>query len=236
MKTWQVGIFLLAIVALVYGAPAQSTQPAQDPLDSRATTAFTQGQYAMALPLLQELAGTLMNQPERLGPVEERIRVCKSAIAAALKAVSDKAATQPGADLSAGRTPHPAPLPGQVVDLDINELGNFNFDRNKGGYIPADVMRLNGATFRTRGYMIPLDQAGNISEFALLPSLSYPFFDSPTPVQHVVVVHLPTNCVISYFPNELEIEGILKVRETKEKGVIVSIFELNATSVKPAPK
>jgi hypothetical protein len=234
MKTSQFGIFLLAIVALAHYAPALSTQPAQSPLEIRANTAFTQGHYAEALPLLQELAGTLIEQPDRLGPVEERIRVCKRAIASATK--PGAAATRPVVDLSAGRTPHSPPAQGQVVDMNITELGNFNFDPNHGGNIPDDVMRLNGVKFRTRGFMIPLDQADQIKEFALVPSLTSSPFGTRPLVQHAIIVHLPPNTAVDYFPNELQVEGTLTVQETKDRGFIVSIFEINATSVKAAPK
>jgi len=237
MKPWQVGIFLLAIAAWAHGAPAQSTQPAQLPLEYRANTAFTQGRYVVALPLLEELAGTLIDQPKRLGPVEQRIQVCKHAIAVATKMAQNAAATQPVVDLSAGRTPHPAPSPGQVVDLDLEELGNFNYDAKQGGNIPADVTRLNGATFRTRGYMIPMDAAQSISEFALVPRLwGDDPHDPPPKVQQVVVVHLAPNAAIPYCPDKLQVEGTLHVQEKRDQGYIVSIFDLDATSVKPAPR
>ena len=236
MNISHLGGFLFAIVALAYIAPAQSTQPAQSPLEVRATAAFTQGHYAEALPLLQELAGTLIEQPDRLGPVEERIRLCKFAIATPAMTRTGAAATQPAVDLSAGRTPHPAPSPGQIVDLNIIELGNFNYDKDKGGNIPDDVMQLSGVKLRTRGYMIPLDQGPQIKDFALVPSLtSYPFGHPPL-VQHTIVVHLPANKGIAYFPDQLQVEGTLNVKETKDQGLIVSIFEIDATSVKPAPK
>ena len=38
------------------------------------------------------------------------------------------------------------------------------------------------------------------------------------------------------FPDELVIEGKLKVEEKKDDGYIVSLFELEVSSVKPAPK
>jgi hypothetical protein len=61
-------------------------------------------------------------------------------------------------------------------------------------------------------------------------------FGQPPQVQHTIVVHLPPNKGISYFPDELQIEGTLSVKEKKDEGYIVSIFDLDATSVKAAPK
>jgi hypothetical protein len=236
MKNWLVCGLLVGL--LTVSACAQTTQPTNLPLSFRATQAYNQGRYAAALPMLQELAGTLIDQPDKLGPVQEQIRVCKKAIAAAQKQQADPTlAAAPTPPVTAeARVPHPAPKPGEVLEMPIKELGNFDYDAEHGGNIPADVTQLNGAKFRLRGYMIPLDQAENIGEFALVPSLFACCFGQPPQVQHTIVVHLPPNKGISYFPDELQIEGTLSVKEKKDEGYIVSIFDLDATSVKAAPK
>ena len=41
---------------------------------------------------------------------------------------------------------------------------------------------------------------------------------------------------MSYYPDEIIVEGTLKVEEKKEDGFIVSIFEMDVNSVKPAGK
>jgi hypothetical protein len=239
MKTIVISCGLL-IGLLMVSCPAQTTQPANLPLEFRANQAYNQGRYQMALPLLQELAGTLIDQPEKLGPVEERVRVCKRAIAAAQQqqldpnALAMSTATPPMA--ADTRIPHPPPQPGETLEMAIKELGNFDYDAEHGGNIPADVTRLSGVKVRTHGYMIPLDQAENIGEFALVPSLFACCFGQPPQVQHTIVVHLPKDKVMSYFPDELQVEGTLTVQEKKDEGYIVSIFDLDATSVKAASK
>jgi hypothetical protein len=142
-------------------------------------------------------------------------------------------ATQQTAEV---RKPIPAPKPGQVTDLMIKDLGNFEYDIEKGGNIPADVKALSGTKFRTRGFMIPLDQAESISEFALVPSLFACCFGQPPQIQHTLVVHCPKGKAVSYFPDEITVEGTLKVEEKKDDGYIISVFEIDASSVKPAPK
>jgi len=79
----------ILVALLTVSAFGQATQPANLPLNFRATQAYNQGRYAAALPLLQELAGTLIDSPEKLGPVEEQIRVCKKAMDAAKKQQAD---------------------------------------------------------------------------------------------------------------------------------------------------
>ena len=46
----------------------------------------------------------------------------------------------------------------------------------------------------------------------------------------------PKGKAVSYFPDELVVEGTLHVVEQKDGGFIVSIFQMDANSVKPAAK
>jgi hypothetical protein len=207
-------------------------------LEVRANQAFDRGQYVLALPMYQNVAERYKSNPEKLGPVQEKIRVCQKNLATAAAAATATAAQQPAVAFSdEQRTPHPAPQAGKVVEMEIKQLGNFNYDAQKGGNIPDDVKRLNGVTFRTRGFMMPLDQADNITDFALVPSLFSCCFGQPPQVQHTIVVHCPKGKAVEYYPDELTVEGTLSVKETKDDdGYILDIFEMQAKSVRPAPK
>jgi len=134
------------------------------------------------------------------------------------------------------RKPHPAPKADQIYSTTIKELGNFEYDAAKGGNIPDDVKRLSGHPIRLQGYMIPLDQAENITQFALVPSLFACCFGQPPQIQHTIVVTCPKGKAVSYYPDEILVEGNLKVEEKKDDGYVVSLFEVDVTSVKPAPK
>jgi hypothetical protein len=227
-------------VALADTAP--TTQPA-DPtasvtlgqLELKANEDMAKNEYRAALPLLEIISQRLLDQPDQLGPVEEQIRVCK-------KQLSGQATPPPPqqsvvALMDGGvRKPHPLVPAGQTLELPIKELGNFDYDAENGGNIPDDVMKLEGIHFRTSGYMIPLDQAESISEFALVPSLFACCFGQPPQIQHTIVVTCPKGKAVSYFPDELTVEGTLHVHEQKDGGFIVSIFQIDASSVRPAAK
>jgi len=120
--------------------------------------------------------------------------------------------------------------------MTIKELGNFEYDADKGGNIPADVKALNGTTVKLNGFMIPMDQATSISQFALVPSLFACCYGQPPQIQHTIIVNCPKGKAVSYFPDEINVEGKLKVEEKKEDGFIVSIFEIVCDSVKPVAK
>ena len=93
-----------------------------------------------------------------------------------------------------------APKKGETREITIKELGNFDYDADKGGDIPEDVKALNGAKLRVRGFMIPMDQAENITQFAMVPDLFACCFGQPPQVQHTVVAALPEGQERLLFP------------------------------------
>jgi hypothetical protein len=222
------GLLLLLLAA------APSTAPST--LEVRATTAFNNGQYALALPMLQKLSDQLKDQPDRVGQLKEQIRVCQAQIAQAnvVNGVTPPPATP--APTNEQRKPHAPPKEGETRDFQIKDLGNFDYDADKGGNIPADVKALSGSSVKLHGFMIPIDQAENITQFALVPSLFACCFGQPPQIQHTIVCKAPAGKAVSYYPDELTVEGKLKVAEKKDDGFIVSIFELDVSSVKPATK
>jgi hypothetical protein len=189
----------------------------------------------LALPLLQKIADQYKTQPDKLGAVQEQIKVCQSQIAQANAAngLTPAASSSP---IGENRKPHAVPKDGETLDLAIKDLGNFDYDADKGGNIPKDVVALSGSKIRLHGFMIPIDQAENISQFALVPSLFACCFGQPPQIQHTIVCKAPAGKAVSYYPDELIVEGKLKVQEKKDEGFIVSIFEMDVSSVKPAAK
>jgi hypothetical protein len=219
-------------------ATVDPTPPSTAQLETRANTAFSRGDYNNALPILKKLTETYKDEPTRLLPLQEKIRVCEKALAS-LKTAAAPPVIVPGANEAASaelRKVHVTPRAGETVELTIKELGNFEYDQAHGGNIPADVAHLGGAKIRVRGFMIPMDQAENITQFALVPSLFSCCLGQPPQIQHTIVCDCPKGKAVGYCPDEITVEGILKVEEKKDDGYIVSIFNLGVTSVKPAPR
>lgn len=239
MSFARVGVVLAVLLSLGSWAGAQSTRPAAPPdprLELRANQAFNRGEYAAALPMLKTLAESV-KEPSRLGAIQEKIRVCQKALDALKAAPAPVAADPQSADVATDpetRKKHPQPKPGEVLEYNIKQLGNFEYDDEKGGKIPADVRGLNNAEIRLRGFMIPMDQAENITQFALVPSLFACCFGQPPQIQHTIVVNCPKNKSLSYIPDEIVVQGRLKVQEKKDDGYVISIFEMGAESVKVA--
>jgi hypothetical protein len=215
-------------------ASAQTTKPTTDqtsvPLDVRANNLISRGEFKDVLPLLQKLANQSKNDSLKYGRIQEQIRMVE-------RMLETGATSQPSFATSAEeRKPHPAPKPGETRDVNVKELGNFEYDADKGGNIPADVTALSGMQIRVKGFMIPMDQADSVTSFALVPDLFACCFGQPPQVQHMIVATCPPGKSVTYYPDELVVEGTLKVQEKKEDGFIISLFEMQVSSVKPTAK
>jgi hypothetical protein len=231
-------LILSAMVVLLASqiSIAQTTQPALSnaALELRATQAFNGNKFAEALPMLRQLASDLKADPaqtDKVAMIQEQIRVCQ-------KNLDTKPVAAAPKTVARARTPHPAPVSGQVLETTITELGNFDFDPENGSPIPDDVKALSGNAIRLSGYMVPLDQAENISRFALVPSLAACpcMFGGPPQIQHTIVVTCPRGKAVEYYSDEIVVQGKLTVDVVKDEGYIVSIFALETTSVKPVAK
>jgi hypothetical protein len=209
-------------------------------MEIAANTAFEKGDYVQALAIYRKLEQQHKDDAKKLEPIQEKIRVCmknidKSAVPGSTPA-QPTARSEEETSLER-RKPHVKPKKEtDVYELSIKSLGNFEYDAEKGGNIPEDVTKLKGTVVRTRGFMIPLDQADNISQFVLVPDLFACCFGQAPQVQHTVVVSTPKGKAVAYYPDEIVVEGTLNVEEKKEDGIIVSLFEIACKSVKPAAK
>src|SRR5207249_513941 len=136
--------------------------------------------------------------------IAEQIRVCKAQLASTPAA---QPAQGPSIATSAEqRKKHDPPKAGETRNLEIKELGNFDYDADKGGNIPADVKALSGMKIRLRGFMIPMDQADKITQFALVPSLFACCYGQPPQVQHTIVCGTPKGKSVTYYPDEIQVE------------------------------
>jgi hypothetical protein len=241
--------------------PATEPSVSASELQLRANTAMAKSDWAAAIPILQRMSQLLSDQPDQLGMIQEELRVCRRQLS---KATTQPAAAATGSAVGINstikmtlanssipgsipapgasptddeaRVPHVRPAAGSVLAIDIKDLGNFDYDSDKGGNIPDDVKKLEGVRFRTHGFMVPLDQAEHVHLFALVPSLFACCFGQPPQVQHTLVVSCPAGKAINFFPDELTVEGTLHVTEQKDGGVIISIFQVDAMSITPAEK
>src|SRR5438552_8887988 len=147
-----VRLLAIAMLAAMFCAPAmaQATKPAQAEnmaaMQVRAQTAFDKGDYATALPLFMNLEKKLAGKPDQLGPIQEKIRVCKKKLMKDPPKDLKNFLTQTPTDNATPekRKPHVRPKDGGIYEVAIKDVGNFEYDAEKGGNIPEDVKNLNG--------------------------------------------------------------------------------------------
>jgi hypothetical protein len=233
---------------------------ASAPLPQRAMDAYQAGRYADAVPLLKSWAKTMTvkNDGPQLGKVLTYLADAESKVSGKPVATSEGAAGPIGgvaavvpatqqATVATGdgpvildpstnkpRVPHAPPVPGQVLTMSIKELANFEFDPNGNSPIPADVKALDGAKFRLRGFMIPMNQAEQITDFSLVPSLVGCCFGQPPGVQHTITCRTLKGTAIDYTVDEIMVEGTLKLDVKRDEGYAYNVFDLEVSGAKPA--
>jgi hypothetical protein len=95
--------------------------------------------------------------------------------------------------------------------------------------LPADIRKLDGKLVAVDGYMIPLDQAEAISEFALIPA-PFPGDGPPPSITRTIVAHCqPTN----YMSNSIRVYGRLHVRITTDEGYVISLYDMDVERIAP---
>jgi hypothetical protein len=132
------------------------------------------------------------------------------------------------------RIPHDPAKSGQVREMTIKALGNFDYNAFHPA-IPNDVRALNGSLIKLRGFMIPSTQSDHITHFLLVPSLFNCCYGRPPAIQHTVAVNCLPGQWVNYSPAEIVAEGTLSVGEIKNEGYVVSLFQLIAKNLANAP-
>jgi hypothetical protein len=128
---------------------------------------------------------------------------------------------------SKDRKVHPATQPGQVLEISLAELGNFDFDpEDKDAKLPDDVKALTGVTVKLHGFMVPMDQADQISKFALIPTFKIDSFH-PIPIQQTIVVTCPPGKPFNYCGDEIIVQGKLAAAIMQEDGFVIAIFAVD---------
>jgi hypothetical protein len=199
-----------------------------------ADTAYEQRDYAKANMLYTSLLSAPELDRKMAGAIKCKRTICQinldpTAVSKAPPATIP--ATQP-ATQPVVRQPHAKPQPGEVRDLDIKALGNFDYDPVRGGGVPDDVKQLTGLHVRMVGFMVALTQVNKITEFALVPSLTSCCYGAPPQVQHTIMVSCGAHPA-TYSADPVVVEGVLKVDEKREEGYTISLFEITDGSVKP---
>lgn len=207
---------------------------AGSPGQTEAEGALSRHDWAAALPLCQQVEEYEKGNKETWAAWRDKVAECKKHLTGQqieqLSWTPGKPPPGTAATLPA-RKEHAAPTAGEVRSMGIKELGNFPYDPEKGGGVPADVQKLSGMKVRLWGFMIALQQTDKITDFALVPSLTGCCYGQPPGVEHTITIHLPKDQPTAFTREAIAVEGTLKVAETRENDYTISLFEVEHARV-----
>lgn len=197
----------------------------------KADQAFAAADYKTAVSLYQQLNGKLTDANQQ-SAMADRMRFATKQLAQPAPSTQP---TQPGLDTTAtgaDRVPHVRPADGQSLETTLHELGNFEYNEDDDKSIPADVTKLSGAKVKIPGVMFPLDQSGRVTRFLLVNDMMSCCYGTAPKLQHVAFVEMPKDKWMAVTTDRIVVEGTLKVEVKRDDGFVMSIFEIQPTSIK----
>lgn len=100
---------------------------------------------------------------------------------------------------------------------------------------PSDVMKkYDGKTIQVIGFMMPFESVENIDKFMLLQAPFMGCFHLPPPQADETIMVISEGLKVDYDQFPQLIEGTLSIEETNIEGYLVSVYTLDASSVKRA--
>jgi hypothetical protein len=120
-----------------------------------------------------------------------------------------------------------APKAASADALDWAVLTGYEYQPGLAG-LPDAVKALEGTSVTLRGYLLPLVEFDDIHEFCVVPNHMSCCFGMPAGINGQVQVKLKASERGLPNTNEpLEVRGTLHVVETKDQGILLSIYRID---------
>ncbi len=120
--------------------------------------------------------------------------------------------------------------------LTFNDLREYRYSKRDRYPLPEKLKALKGQEVNIAGYMIPMSEALDVTEFMLV---QIPFFGCcysvPPEPNETVMVKMAKGKKTEYVYTPIRVTGKFDIQETKIDGFVVSLYQIEATSVVPAP-
>jgi hypothetical protein len=97
--------------------------------------------------------------------------------------------------------------------------------------IPQFIKDLDNKHVEMVGFMMPLTQVENITEFLLVPSLWGCCYGQPPAVNHIVLIQMPKGRTSKFYNDVIRVRGRFHVGETREDGELVSLYTLTPDEI-----
>lgn len=97
--------------------------------------------------------------------------------------------------------------------------------------IPQFIKDLDGRNVEMIGFMMPLTQVENITEFLLVPALWGCCYGEPPAVNHIVLIKMPKGHTSKFYNDVIRVRGLFHVGEIREDGELVSLYTLTPDEI-----
>ena len=118
----------------------------------------------------------------------------------------------------------------KLLNLSFNTLKNWTYVEHKTP-IPAFIKNLDGQYVQMAGYMMPLNQTEQATEFVLVQFLWGCCYGQPPAIDHVVLVKMLNGQKSRVYSGPVCVRGTFHVGEMREDGYLVSLYRLEAENV-----
>ena len=119
----------------------------------------------------------------------------------------------------------------KVVKLTFELLKSWTYIEKQRTPIPDSIRKLDGQTVEMTGYMMPLSEVKNITQFVLVPFLWGCCYGQPPAVNHIMVVNMTEGQTSNVYNDQVRVRGTFHVGETRQNGHLVSLYTITAQSV-----
>jgi len=118
----------------------------------------------------------------------------------------------------------------KLINLSFKALTTWTYVAGKTP-IPDYIKGLDGQHVQMAGFMMPLNQTDQVTEFVFMQYFWGCCFGRPPAANHVVLVKMTNGQKSKFYTEPVCVRGILHVGETREDGYLISLYRLDAETV-----
>ncbi len=120
------------------------------------------------------------------------------------------------------------------IRLTFNDLREYRYSRRAQNPVPEKLKALVGKEVDIAGYMIPMSEALDVTEFMLV---QMPFFGCcysvPPEPNETVMVKLVKGKKTEYVYTPIRVRGKFKIEQTSVDNFVISLYQIDAEAVTP---
>jgi len=129
----------------------------------------------------------------------------------------------------AGGIPEP-PSNSHYTTLPFDDLRNWTYIVGKTP-IPDQIMAFDGKPVQMAGFMMPLTQARDITEFLFVPYLWGCCYGAPPAPNHMVLVDMADGKSVQSMNVPVCVRGTFHAGEVRRDGALISLYRIDADEV-----